>query len=64
MCDWTKELSASQELLGSYCLEDDIHIPSWLDRIIIKDKDQSSTDSLFALRDFLLQESLSVVKFA
>ena len=67
MCDWTRELSASQELVGSYCLEDDIHIPSWLDRIIIKDKDQtqqSSTDSLFALRDFLLQESLSVVKFA
>ena len=57
MCDWTRELSASQDLLGSYCVEDDIQIPSWL-------TPQSSTDSLFALRDFLLQESLSVVKFA
>jgi len=68
MCDWTRELSASQDLLGpQYCLEDDIQIPAWLDRMILKDKDPtsaSSTDSLFALRDFLLQESLSVVKFA
>ena len=68
MCDWTRELSASQDLVGpSYCLEDDIQIPAWLDRMILKDKDptsSSSTDSLFALRDFLLQESLSVVKFA
>lgn len=67
MCDWTRELSASQDLVGPYCLEDDIQIPAWLDRMILKDKDpnsSSSTDSLFALRDFLLQESLSVVKFA
>ena len=78
MCDWRKELSASRDLFppstasvsendllhsGS---KDDVVMASWLDAVQggASEKDGSSIDSLFALRDFMLQEALSVVKFA
>ena len=64
MCDWKKELSSSRELLSSYSMEEDIEVPVWLDRMMTKEEEGSSLDSLFALRDFMLQEALSVVKFA
>jgi len=63
MCDWKKELSSTKELMASYSMEEDIRIPAWLDKIAAEEN-SSSLDSLFALRDFMLQEALSVVKFA
>ena len=62
MCDWQKELSTSRELMASYSMEEDVRIPSWFGKTA--EDDTSSLDSLFALRDFMLQEALSVVKFA
>jgi len=67
MCDWKRELSSSQDILNSCSLNDEIVLPSWLDRILTKEKDDTNTDTIdtiFALRDFMLQETLSVVKFA
>ena len=67
MCDWKRELSSSQDILSSCSLNDEIVLPSWLDRILTKEKDDTNTDTIdtiFALRDFMLQETLSVVKFA
>jgi len=63
MCDWKKELSSTRELMDSYSMEEDIRIPAWLDRMATEEN-STSLDSLFALRDFMLQEALSVVKFA
>jgi len=63
MCDWKKELSSSRELVDSYSMEEDIRIPTWHHKAATEDP-SSSLDSLFALRDFMLQEALSVVKFA
>jgi len=62
MCDWKKELSSSRELMASYSMEEDVRIPRWFGKT--PEDDTSSLDSLFALRDFMLQEALSVVKFA
>ena len=66
MCDWTRELSASRDLVTSanFSLED--ALPSWLDKIVASTNSSrtNTIDSIFALRDFMLQESLSVVKFA
>ena len=63
MCDWKKELSSTRELMASYSMEEEIRIPGWFDKIATEEN-SSSFDSLFALRDFMLQEALSVVKFA
>jgi hypothetical protein len=57
MCDWGRELAASKDLFPDR--GQDIVIPPWLEA-----GEQASVDSLFALRDFMLQEALSVVKSA
>ena len=62
MCDWGRELSSSSELLPDHMAKQHLVIPDWLDPT--SDKEESKIDSIFALRDFMLQEALSVVKFA
>ena len=75
MCDWRRELSSSRDLFPAavspndlFNGQDDVVMASWLDAVQgnggENDKESSSIDSLFALRDFMLQEALSVVKFA
>jgi len=73
MCDWRRELSSSRDLFPAVVSsndllngQDDVVMASWLDAVQgggEKDE-ESSIDSLFTLRDFMLQEALSVVKFA
>ena len=72
MCDWQTELSSSADILLGYNSDDpdsdplaSLHIPPWLQRLINKDSaSHTSVDSIFALRDFMLQEALNVVKVA
>ena len=70
MCDWQRELSSSRDLrlhLEQEGQDDPVLIAStWLDAVQGGEEreGESSLDSLFALRDFMLQEALSVVKFA
>jgi len=74
MCDWRRELSSSRDLFPDVVSpndllngQDDVVMASWLDAVqggAEKEEEESSIDSLFALRDFMLQEALSVVKFA
>ena len=69
MCDWNKELSSSEEIFQSRIMEDgdSEDLPTWLDNIINNMEGGARTNNnntLFALRDFMLQETLSVVKFS
>ena len=67
MCDWSRELSTTRDTVSSDPDTLAVAIPSWLDDLIAQDKTASSADAidtLFALRDFMLQEALNVVKFA
>ena len=70
MCDWQRELSSTRDLrlhLDHQGQDDPVLIAStWLDAVQGGEEreEESSLDSLFALRDFMLQEALSVVKFA
>ena len=73
MCDWRRELSSSRDLFPAavspndlFNGQDDVVMASWLDAVQggAEKDEESSIDSLFALRDFMLQEALSVVKFA
>lgn len=57
MCDWGTELSPSQDLLLDLTHPD---TDSWLERLGATD----TPDTIFALRDFMLQEALNVVKVA
>ena len=71
-CDWKKELSSTQEIFQSRTSfeddEDEESELSWMDSIFVKDESSSglnkNNNTLFALRDFMLQETLSVVKLA
>ena len=68
MCDWSRELSTTtRDMVSSDPDTLAVAIPGWLDDLIAQDKTASSADAidtLFALRDFMLQEALNVVKFA
>ena len=76
MCDWRRELSSSRDLFPDVVSpndllngQDDVVMASWLDAVQggaekEEEEESNSIDSLFALRDFMLQEALSVVKFA
>ena len=71
MCDWRRELSSSRDLFPAAVSssdllkgQDDVVMASWLEAVQGGGKEESSIDSIFALRDFMLQEALSVVKFA
>lgn len=67
MCDWQTELSSSADIFLGYNSDDpdSDHIPPWLQRLINKDSgSHTSVDTIFALRDFMLQEALNVVKVA
>ena len=69
MCDWQRELSSTRDLRLhlDQGQDDPVLIAStWLDAVQGGEEreGESSLDSLFALRDFMLQEALSVVKFA
>lgn len=72
MCDWQTELSSSADIFLGYSSDDPdsdplaLHIPPWLQRLINKDPagSHTSVDTIFALRDFMLQEALNVVKVA
>ena len=69
MCDWQTELSSSQDIfLGCNPHDPDNcehSLPPWLERLMTKDPSSHSTiDTIFALRDFMLQEALNVVKVA
>ena len=64
MCDWSRELAPSGSLLG----EEGggpahITIPPWLEKLYTSEQARG-VDSFCALRDFMLQEALNVVKFA
>ena len=67
MCDWQTELSSSADIFLGYNSDDPdsdpLHISPWLQRLINKDS-HTSVDTIFALRDFMLQEALNVVKVA
>jgi hypothetical protein len=70
MCDWEQELSPTSSLLalpakGAEPLS--TRVPPWLERASLSGHGANKTadvDTLFALRDFMLQEALDVVKFA
>ena len=69
MCDWQTELSSSQDIFLGYNPHDpdnsEHSLPPWLERLMTKDPSSHSTiDTIFALRDFMLQEALNVVKVA
>ena len=68
MCDWRRELSSTQDLFAPspLSLDDAIPFPVWLDKLMASESESSinTVDTIFALRDFMLQEALSVVKFA
>lgn len=70
MCDWQTELSSSQDIFLGYNPDDpdsseQHNLPPWLERLMTKDPSSHSTiDTIFALRDFMLQEALNVVKVA
>lgn len=67
MCDWQTELSSSADIFLGYNSDDPdsdpLHISPWLQRLSNKDS-HTSVDTIFALRDFMLQEALNVVKVA
>ena len=72
MCDWRRELSSSRDLFPAAVSssdllkgQDDVVMASWLEAVqggAEKGNEESSIDSIFALRDFMLQEALGVVK--
>jgi hypothetical protein len=56
MCNWDRQLGASKDTVKT----DEAKLPaSWLQDI---GEYPSSVDALWALRDFMLQEALGVVK--
>ena len=61
MSDWKKELSPTASLLGGE--EDHVTIPPWLEKLYTSEHTRG-VESFCALRDFMLQEALNVVKFA
>jgi len=70
MCDWRRELAPSCSLLGggeeggaAPGSSAQIRIPPWLEKLY-SSQNVHGVDSLCALRDFMLQEALNVVKFA
>ena len=70
MCDWRRELAPSYSLLSEASPEGatpgssaQIRIPPWLEKLY-STENVHGVDSLCALRDFMLQEALNVVKFA
>lgn len=70
MCDWRRELAPTGELVardnsGLYPHHHVTTIPPWLEKLYSSSQQtQPRVDSLCALRDFMLQEALNVVKFA
>lgn len=67
MCDWSRELAPSHTLLFSDEGGAPAHIstPPWLEKMCNNSSENPrGVDSLCALRDFMLQEALNVVKFA
>jgi len=63
MCDWRRELSASQELFPSTAAAAEAAEHRAL-ADMLGTKGEAGLDALFTLRDFMLQEALNVVKFA
>lgn len=73
MSDWSRELAPSGDLVLSRALDPSgevvldptahISIPPWLEKLY-SNQQTPRVDSLCALRDFMLQEALNVVKFA
>ena len=59
MCDWQTELSSSQDIFIG-----DSDAPPWLGKLVTQDSSSHNIDTIFALRDFMLQEALNVVKVA
>jgi hypothetical protein len=71
MCDWEQELSPTSSLLalpGQPVEPLSARVPPWLERASLSGhagaNKTADADTLFALRDFMLQEALDVVKFA
>ena len=69
MCDWQTELSSSQDIFPGDSDEPDpdplsLNGSSWLGRLVSQDSPSHTIDTIFALRDFMLQEALNVVKVA
>jgi hypothetical protein len=79
MCDWDRELSPTSlvfsvpedpasPMLGSprelVLPGEESRSPPWLERVPLSENAAIDVDTLFALRDFMLQEALNVVKFA
>ena len=69
MCDWQTELSSSQDIFPGDSDELDpdplaLSAPSWLGRLATQASPSHTIDTIFALRDFMLQEALNVVKVA
>ena len=63
MCDWQRELATTTSLV-----EQEVHlplnnIPPWLERLSVSEG-RPGVESFCALRDFMLQEALNVVKSA
>ena len=70
MCDWQTELSSSQDIFIGDSDDPDcdplmaLNAPPWLGRLVTQDSSSHNIDTIFALRDFMLQEALNVVKVA
>ena len=65
MCDWQTELSSSQDIfIGDSDDPDCDPLTLWLGRLVTQESSSHNIDTIFALRDFMLQEALNVVKVA